>query len=99
MIDAQLEIDNGYYVVMMFYSDNIILGARVRCDEYVGPLLDNARPFSPTVSIFYFNTNTALFKSTMAARKSCTHLTWAEAKSKVGGSSSKKPLIPKKIDQ
>lgn len=37
----------------------------------------------------------------MAARKSCTHLTWAEAKSnsKVGGSSSsKKPLVPKKID-
>jgi len=36
----------------------------------------------------------------MAARKSCTHLTWAEAKanSKVGGSSSKKPLLPKKID-
>ena len=35
----------------------------------------------------------------MAARKSCTHLTWAEAKSKVGGSStsSKKP-IPKKVD-
>mmetsp|Transcript_23695 Transcript_23695/g.40467 ORF Transcript_23695/g.40467 Transcript_23695/m.40467 type:complete len:371 (-) Transcript_23695:67-1179(-) len=37
----------------------------------------------------------------MAARKSCTHLTWSEAKSKVGGDSrttSKKPLIPKKID-
>ncbi len=35
----------------------------------------------------------------MAARKSCTHLTWAEAKGKVGGSTgSKKPLIPKKID-
>ncbi len=35
----------------------------------------------------------------MAARKSCTHLTWAEAKAKVGGSTgSKKPLIPKKID-
>ncbi|KAL7539667.1 hypothetical protein ACHAWF_006479 [Thalassiosira exigua] len=39
--------------------------------------------------------------STMAARKSCTHLTWADAKAKVGGDggpSSKKPLIPKKID-
>ena len=36
----------------------------------------------------------------MAARKSCTHLTWAEAKAKVGGSTGtkKKSLIPKKID-
>lgn len=34
----------------------------------------------------------------MAARKSCTHLTWAEAKSNSGIGGSKKPLIPKKID-
>lgn len=37
----------------------------------------------------------------MAARKSCTHLTWAEAKAKVGGSTAStktKKLIPKNID-
>jgi len=37
----------------------------------------------------------------MAARNSCTHLTWADAKGKVVGSNGaggKKPTIPKKID-
>ena len=38
----------------------------------------------------------------MAARNSCTHLTWADAKDKTsnstGGGGGKKPLIPKKID-
>ena len=34
----------------------------------------------------------------MAARKSCTHLTWAEAKGKVGGSSSSKNSIAKNTD-
>eukprot|EP00578_Thalassiosira_sp_NH16_P015420 CAMPEP_0181126238 /NCGR_PEP_ID=MMETSP1071-20121207/27512_1 /TAXON_ID=35127 /ORGANISM="Thalassiosira sp., Strain NH16" /LENGTH=374 /DNA_ID=CAMNT_0023211805 /DNA_START=143 /DNA_END=1267 /DNA_ORIENTATION=+ len=36
----------------------------------------------------------------MAARKSCTHLTWAEAKGTVGGSSksSSSKLVPKNID-